>query len=379
MGQIEPNRARAGSGNEVELHRSASGFSRRRALTLIAVTAAGGVFLPQRLFAQGTPTNLLPGADICVLVPEVTEGPYYFDPALVRNDITEGRPGAPLLVRLQVVNAACLPQANARVDIWHCDAAGLYPGYANQTGGVATLGETFLRGTLFTDANGTVEFSSIYPGWYQGRTTHIHFKVVLDERNVLNGQLFFPEDLNNAIYASHPDYARTATRGTFNANDGIAQQAGTASVAAMAQEGEIYLAQLIVGDRTNASSSEPSKYRTSICRSLRSNAAWSRCAPSITRIVGRCTRIGGNTVAAPARVLMCSGSSPPIRGEPATVSLAMGTSSTGSVWTSVIGVFPTSPITPLDKLSPNLFPQVFDITAYPLRFLSSHLQPNRTR
>ena len=237
---------------DMEPRRTAGAFNRRRALTLIAITAAGGVFLPQRLFAQGATTNLLPGADVCVLVPEVTEGPYYFDPALVRNDITEGKPGAPLLVRLQVVNAACQPQANARVDIWHCDAAGVYSGYANQTGGLTTVGETFLRGTLFTDANGTVEFTSIYPGWYQGRTTHVHFKVFLDERNVLTGQIFFPEDLNNAIYASHPDYARTATRGTFNANDGIAQQAGEASIAAMTQEGETYLAQLIVGIDPNA-------------------------------------------------------------------------------------------------------------------------------
>jgi protocatechuate 3,4-dioxygenase beta subunit len=239
---------------ELEPRGARGAFSRRRALTLIAVTAAGGIFLPQRLFAQGAGANLLPGADVCVLVPEVTEGPYYFDPALVRNDITEGKPGAPLLVRLQVVDAACQPQANARVDIWHCDASGLYSGYANQTGGVTTVGETFLRGTLFTDGNGTVEFASIYPGWYPGRTTHIHFKVFLDERNVLTGQIFFPEDLNNAIYASHPDYVRTATRGTFNANDGIARQAGEASIAAMTQDGETYLAQLIVGIDPNATS-----------------------------------------------------------------------------------------------------------------------------
>ncbi|MCC6736971.1 MAG: intradiol ring-cleavage dioxygenase [Bauldia sp.] len=223
-------------------------FSRRKALTMIAVTVAGGTMLPQRLFAQNANASLLlPGADVCVLVPEVTEGPYYFDPALVRADITEGREGLPLIVRMQVVDAACKPVENARVDIWHCDAAGLYSGYANQTGGVDTEGETFLRGTQFTDAIGLVNFTSIYPGWYQGRTTHIHFKVFLDETNVLTGQIFFPEELNDTVYATVPAYARTTTRDVLNANDGIAQQAGTASIATVAQEATQYVAALIVG------------------------------------------------------------------------------------------------------------------------------------
>jgi len=223
-------------------------FTRRRALTMIAVTVAGGTMLPQRLFAQNANAGLLlPGADVCVLVPEVTEGPYYFDPTLVRADITEGKEGLPLTVRLQVVDAACNPLGNARVDIWHCDAAGLYSGYANQTGGVDTTGQTFLRGTQFTDATGLVNFASIYPGWYQGRTTHIHFKVFLDETNVLTGQIFFPEDLNDTVYATVPAYARTTARNVLNANDGIAQQAGAASVATVAQEATQYVAALIVG------------------------------------------------------------------------------------------------------------------------------------
>jgi protocatechuate 3,4-dioxygenase beta subunit len=223
-------------------------FSRRRALTMIAVTIAGGTMLPQRLFAQNANASLLiPGADVCVLVPEVTEGPYYFDPTLVRADITEGRAGLRLTVRLQVVDAACKPVENARVDIWHCDASGLYSGYANQTGGVDTTGQTFLRGTQFTDAIGLVNFASIYPGWYQGRTTHIHFKVFLDEKNVLTGQIFFPEDLNDTVYSTVPAYARTTTRDMLNANDGIARQAGAASIATVAQQATQYVAALIVG------------------------------------------------------------------------------------------------------------------------------------
>ncbi|MGV8839158.1 MAG: intradiol ring-cleavage dioxygenase [Bauldia sp.] len=229
-------------------HLTKAAFSRRKALTMIAVTVAGGTMLPQRLFAQNANASLLlPGADVCVLVPEVTEGPYYFDPDLVRTDIAEGHEGLPLTVRLQVVDAACKPVENARVDIWHCDAAGLYSGYANQTGGVDTTGQTFLRGTQFTDAVGLVNFTSIYPGWYQGRTTHIHFKVFLDETNVLTGQIFFPEALNDTVYATVPAYARSTTRDTLNANDGIAQQAGAASVATLTQDATQYVAALIVG------------------------------------------------------------------------------------------------------------------------------------
>ncbi|MGD9740126.1 MAG: intradiol ring-cleavage dioxygenase [Bauldia sp.] len=228
-------------------------LTRRRALTMLAVTVGGSIVLPRTLLAQAS-SLLLPGIDVCTLVPEVTEGPYYFDPTLVRADITEGKDGLPLTLRMQVVDAACAPIENARVDIWHCDAAGVYSGYANQTAGVDTTGQTFLRGTLFTDARGLVEFSTIYPGWYVGRTTHIHFKVFLDESNVLTGQIFFDEAVNAAVYASVPAYARSTTRTLFNDNDGIAQQAGAASIAAVDQTAATYVAALIVGVDPNATS-----------------------------------------------------------------------------------------------------------------------------
>jgi protocatechuate 3,4-dioxygenase beta subunit len=226
--------------------------TRRGVVKMIAVTVGGGVMIPQRLFAQPAGNSLIGDAEVCLLVPEVTEGPYYFDPALLRADITEGKEGLPLLLRVQVVDAACNPFEGARVDVWHCDAAGVYSGYANQTNGVDTQGETFLRGTLFADANGIVEFNTIYPGWYVGRTTHIHFKIFLDEANVLTGQMFFPEDLNETIYASVPAYSRTIARTTFNANDGIAQQAGEPSIATVGQETDTYVAGLIVGVDPNA-------------------------------------------------------------------------------------------------------------------------------
>ena len=154
-------------------------MNRRDAFKAVAVTASGGLLMSQQAFAQeagvsaSQTATLLQGADVCAIIPEVTEGPYYFDPAMERVDITEGRPGIPMRVRLQVVDASCLPMPGARVDIWHCDATGIYSGYAGQgdDGSVDTTGETFMRGTQFADANGIVEFESVYPSWYRGRTT----------------------------------------------------------------------------------------------------------------------------------------------------------------------------------------------------------------
>jgi protocatechuate 3,4-dioxygenase beta subunit len=214
-----------------------SQITRRTAVGMIAVTAAGGILLPRAAFAQQT----LMDADVCVIVPEVTEGPYYFDPALLRTDITEGRPGVPLTLKMQVVDQTCNPIANARVDVWHCDAAGIYSGYNGYEG------ETFMRGTQIADADGMVTFATVYPGWYRGRTTHIHFKVFLDETTVLTGQIFFPDDVSEQVYATVAPYTARPNRDTFNDEDRIAQQAGAASVASVEQTAEAYAAALIVG------------------------------------------------------------------------------------------------------------------------------------
>ena len=220
-------------------------FTRRRALVAISATS-GAALMPHALVAQTS--NLLVGAEVCALTPEVTEGPYYVDPGLVRANITEGRPGVPMRLRMQVVDATCAPVNNARVDVWHCDAQGIYSGFGGgETGQESAEGDTFLRGTLFADAAGVVEFATIYPGWYRGRTTHVHFKVFLDERTVLTGQVFFPDALSEFLYLNAPDYARSSTRDTLNADDGIAAQATRASYAAVSEGDATYLAQLVVG------------------------------------------------------------------------------------------------------------------------------------
>jgi hypothetical protein len=137
--------------------------------------------------AAGAQDAASPTADVCVLTPELTEGPYYLPLDLLRGDITEGKPGLPLRLRVAVVDLAggdCVPLSDAAVDIWHCDAQGYYSGVAGSPGGGANPVEaagaesgTFLRGIQLTNADGMAEFMTIYPGWYQGRTVHIHLKV----------------------------------------------------------------------------------------------------------------------------------------------------------------------------------------------------------
>ncbi|MGB3339590.1 MAG: intradiol ring-cleavage dioxygenase [Devosia sp.] len=231
-------------------------MNRRDAFKVVAITASGGLLMSQEAFAQEAGASvaqtaaLLQGADVCTIVPEVTEGPYYFDPAMERTDITEGRPGIPTRIRLQVVDAACVPLPGARVDIWHCDATGVYSGYAGQgdDGATDTTGETFMRGTQFADDNGIAEFETVYPSWYRGRTTHVHFKIFLDETNILTGQIFFPDALSEYIYLNVAPYNdRAGTRDTLNYNDGIATQSTRAAFAFIKELEEEYLVAMIVG------------------------------------------------------------------------------------------------------------------------------------
>src|SRR5947208_14054998 len=103
----------------------------------------------------------------CVLTPEQTEGPYYLDLETVRKDITEGKPGVPLTLRVKVIDTAtCSALPGTAVDIWHCDALGVYSGYV---AGGSTPDTTFLRGVQLTDSSGVAEFTTVYPGWYVGR------------------------------------------------------------------------------------------------------------------------------------------------------------------------------------------------------------------
>lgn len=197
-----------------------------KALSLAPIAAA----LPVAVQAEVAQSGLI-STDVCMLSAEVTEGPFYIDPKLIREDITEGLPGLPMQLRLQVVTADCTPVADARVDVWHCDAQGTYSGVQNLGGGADTVGKTFLRGTQMTDADGIVTFQTIFPGWYSGRTTHVHYMVYLADKTVLTSQIFFDEAVNQAIYEDHEAYARSGSRDMLNASDSIAAEAGDGAYA----------------------------------------------------------------------------------------------------------------------------------------------------
>lgn len=228
--------------------------TRRQALSGAAATVSA--ILAWSAGNAQTAESAKPGGRVCILTPEATQGPFYFDPKLVRSDITEGRPGAPLALTLQVVEAEnCASLKAARIDIWHSDGLGVYSGYARQVTG-STEGESFLRGTQFTDADGAVRFTTIYPGWYPGRTPHIHFKVILDDKDLVTGQLYFPDTVSEGIYATLSPYReRKAERDTFNANDFIFQrQGGAETLTVIEEEGGSYRASLVIGiDRTRRS------------------------------------------------------------------------------------------------------------------------------
>ncbi|WP_406329757.1 intradiol ring-cleavage dioxygenase [Streptomyces sp. NBC_00203] len=223
-----------------------SDITRRRALALggAATGAALGIGLTSSCSSDSdskTSSGASAGAsgsagataqaasDTCVLNPTVTQGPYYLDGALFRKDITDGKQGVPLTVRLTVRDqtGSCAPVSGAAVEIWHCDAWGYYSGYttANPGGSAPAESEdtsgaddkTYLRGFQTTGDDGVVEFTTIYPGWYTPRATHIHVKVHTGGRKADNtyeggkvnwtGQLFFDDRYGEEVYKKSP-YSR---------------------------------------------------------------------------------------------------------------------------------------------------------------------------
>lgn len=204
-------------------------ISRRRALSL-AAAGAGGLVLSacgsdDGAAASGTETSPTSGqlaTPDCTLTPEQIEGPFYTDLRLARRDITDGKPGSPLTLRIAVVDAAtCQPISDAVVDVWHADAGGLYSAFTEQGDdqNIDTTAEKFLRGIQTTDAGGVATIDTIYPGWYAGRTTHIHLKVHLSDQTRVTTQLFFPDQVSTTVYADHDAYTERGPKDTPNADD----------------------------------------------------------------------------------------------------------------------------------------------------------------
>jgi protocatechuate 3,4-dioxygenase beta subunit len=163
---------------------------------------AGLVTLIPKSFASAEQPLRKVAAPACFLTSAVPEGPFYFDKNMVRKDITEGREGVAVNYQFTVVDVSCAPVANALVDIWQCDKDGAYSGYAGQPGGINTAGKTFLRGIQTTDAQGQVQFTSIYPGWYPNRLTHLHVKIRLKSQVYVTTNLFYPDAVSKEVYNS---------------------------------------------------------------------------------------------------------------------------------------------------------------------------------
>lgn len=152
----------------------------------------------------------------CSTTPSETVGPYPSLQDLIRSDIREDREGTPLQLTISVVNvaASCAPLAGVAVEIWQCDVAGNYSQYGSQTA------RTFLRGIQTTNEAGEVTFTTIYPGWYQGRATHIHVEVARAGQSLKVTQIAFPEDVSNTVHTQGV-YASRGVNSTTNLRDGI--------------------------------------------------------------------------------------------------------------------------------------------------------------
>jgi protocatechuate 3,4-dioxygenase beta subunit len=252
-------------------------LTRREVLTLLggagAAVVVGTVFsrlsLSQRA-GTATPSPLAESTETipaCIVQPELTEGPYFVDDMLNRSDIrvepsddslSEGIQ-LRLIFRVSEIGATCTRLQGAQVDVWHCDALGVYSDVKDMGGRFDTSGKTFLRGYQLTDEDGKAEFITIYPGWYQGRTPHIHFKIRTDPASEqgyeFTSQLFFDDDFSDEIYTQEP-YSEKTGRRTYNEDDGIFREAGdqlTLQVTKAEKEEDGYIATFDSGLNTTKS------------------------------------------------------------------------------------------------------------------------------
>ncbi|MFG1945933.1 intradiol ring-cleavage dioxygenase [Nonomuraea sp. NPDC048826] len=220
-----------------------------------AVTTSTGASVTPRATTAEDLTSLFDGANTCALTPATTPGPYYFDADKIRADIREDREGVRLRVAVKVQDSqSCRPIKDAVVEIWHCDAGGLYSGaeaMSRGSGGGALSADPpdltpqddqrYLRGAQVTNADGIVEFTTVWPGWYRGRCVHIHAMVHVSDARVLTTQMMFDEALNDRVLATRP-YADHGERDTRNDADGIFREEMLMKVA---PDGDGHLAAIV--------------------------------------------------------------------------------------------------------------------------------------
>ena len=230
-------------------------LARREVLALLGRSAGAAIlsaYVPELLSGRYRRRGALgaapaAAADPCVVRPEQTEGPYFVDERLNRSDIRSDpsngsvKDGVPLAITFAVQRidgSACVPLEGVLIDVWHCDALGVYSDV--QDPGFNTVGQKFLRGYQVTDANGAATFVTIYPGWYQGRTVHIHFKLRTDPDAAqgfeFTSQLYFDDALTDIVHAQQP-YAAKGQRTLRNSGDGIYRNGGSQLLLAPTTDG----------------------------------------------------------------------------------------------------------------------------------------------
>ncbi|MFC3282750.1 intradiol ring-cleavage dioxygenase [Litchfieldella rifensis] len=234
--------------NIVKSHPLSSSLNRRQMLRLAGAAAviawwSGGVGTADTVAADDTST--------CVARPRQTEGPYFVDTRLKRSDIRSEpgggprKPGVPVTLSFHVSrweDGTCTPLPGAVIDLWQCDALGVYSGVRDFAGRFDSRGQAFLRGYQVSDSAGRARFVTIYPGWYPGRTVHIHFKIRTDPDAArgleFTSQLYFDDVLTDRVHAQ-PPYAEKGQRDVRNARDGIYRRSGGDElVLALTESGE---------------------------------------------------------------------------------------------------------------------------------------------
>jgi protocatechuate 3,4-dioxygenase beta subunit len=238
---------------------------RRELLGLIGATAAASVvgdLAGRSASAAQTPahtgTAVTPS---CVVRPQQMEGPYFVDERLnradIRSDPSDGsvRPGMPLRLEFRVSRIAggtCTPLAGAILDVWQCDALGVYSGVRDFNGLFDTRGKKFLRGYQVTGADGSARFITIYPGWYPGRTVHIHFKIRTEPAawrgHEFTSQLYFDDAVTDQVHAQAP-YASKGRRRLKNDGDGIFRNGGSRLMVQLAKDTQGYAGTFDIGLR----------------------------------------------------------------------------------------------------------------------------------
>ncbi len=238
-------------------------LSRREALGLLGGVGAVALLTACGLdpsSARATATNgstatASTSSTGCVVRPAETEGPYFVDEKLNRSDIRSDpstgvvKQGLPLKLTFAVAHAnACAALAGATVDVWHCDALGVYSDVTDPS--FNTKGQKFLRGYQATNASGIAQFTTIYPGWYQGRAVHIHFKIRTKAASgstyEFTSQLYFDDTITDQVHAQQP-YASKGQRSLRNSGDSIYQGGGDQLLLNLTKESQGYSAIFPIG------------------------------------------------------------------------------------------------------------------------------------